>query len=70
MFERHDQKLIIFVFKGHFHQLLPIVFWSVEIYKEYDSLYILEKNEKNLSFLHLWPFSWAMPTVLGSRGEL
>jgi hypothetical protein len=25
MFERHDQKLIVLAFQGHFHELLPIV---------------------------------------------
>jgi hypothetical protein len=46
MFERHGQKLVIFEFQGRFRELLPIVFWSVEIYKEYDSLYILERNDE------------------------
>jgi hypothetical protein len=41
MFERHDKKLIIFAFQGRFCELLPIVLGSVEIYKEFDSLYIL-----------------------------
>jgi hypothetical protein len=46
MFERHDQKLVIFAFQGYFRELLPIVLGSVEIYKEYDNLYILESNDK------------------------
>jgi hypothetical protein len=25
MFERHDQKLVVFTFLGHFHKLLPTV---------------------------------------------
>jgi hypothetical protein len=34
----------------------PSGFWGD--YKEYDSLYILERNDKkDLSFLHVWPFS-------------
>jgi hypothetical protein len=48
MFERHDKKLVIFAFQGRFRELLPIVLGSVEIYKEFDSLYILEKNDKKI----------------------
>jgi hypothetical protein len=30
IFERRDQKLVVFAFYGHFHELLPIVlgFWG------------------------------------------
>jgi hypothetical protein len=34
------------VFNGHFRELLPNVWGSMEIYKEYDSMYILERNDK------------------------
>jgi hypothetical protein len=52
MFERHDKKLIVFAFQGRFYELVPIVFWSMEIYKEYDSLYILERNAKKTCRFH------------------
>jgi hypothetical protein len=47
-FERHDQKLVIFVFLGHFVSYCQLFWGSMEIYKEYDSLYILERNHKKL----------------------
>jgi hypothetical protein len=46
MFERPNKKLVVFAFHGCFRELLPIILGSVEIYKEYDSLYILERNDK------------------------
>jgi hypothetical protein len=46
------------------------LFWGfVENYKEYDCLYILERNDKkNLLFLCLWPFSWAIAHRFGVSG--
>jgi hypothetical protein len=60
-------KLIIFAFYGRFHELLPSY---MEIYKEYDSLYILERNDKNSLFLHLWPFLWAIAHRVGGSGVI
>jgi hypothetical protein len=87
MFDRHDQKLIVFVFiavfvsycpqfwgfggftwpmtlgtclrgmtknssflcfRAIFVSYFPLFWGSMEIYKEYDSLYILERNDKKL----------------------
>jgi hypothetical protein len=46
------------------------LFWGfMENYKEYDSLYILERNDKKyLLFLCLWPFSWAIAHSFGVSG--
>jgi hypothetical protein len=70
MFERHDQKLIVFAFQGRFCELLPIILGSVEIYKEYDNLYILESNDKKCRFCVYGRFCELLPTVLGWRGVL
>jgi hypothetical protein len=43
----------------------------MDIYKEYDSLYILERNEKkNSSFMRLWPFSWTIAHSYGGFGVI
>jgi hypothetical protein len=42
----------------------------MEIYKKYDSLYILERNDKNLSLFRVWPFSWAIAKALEFLGDL
>jgi hypothetical protein len=43
----------------------------VEIYREYDSLYILERNDKkNLLFLRVCHFRELLPIVLEFRGDL
>jgi hypothetical protein len=69
MFERHDQKLIVFVFRAIFMSYCLLFWGSVEIYKEYESLYILERNDKkDLSFLHVWPFLWAIAHSFGVLG--
>jgi hypothetical protein len=41
MFERYDQKLVVFAFMDVSVSYYPHFCSSVEIYKEYDSLYIL-----------------------------
>jgi hypothetical protein len=41
MFERYDQKLVVFAFMDVSVSYCPQFCGSVEIYKEYDSLYIL-----------------------------
>jgi hypothetical protein len=48
MFEGYDQKLVVFGFMAVFVSYCPQFCGSVEIYKEYDSLYILERNAKKL----------------------
>jgi hypothetical protein len=48
------------------------LFWgSVDIYKEYDSLYILGRNEKKTHRLCVYGrFHELLPTVMGFRGHL
>jgi hypothetical protein len=69
MFERHDQKLAFLCFRAAFVSNCPLFWGSVDIYKEYDSLYILERNDKkNSSFLRLWPFTWTIAHSFGVPG--
>jgi hypothetical protein len=42
----------------------------VDIYKEYDNLYILEMNEKNSLFLRLLPFLWTIAHSFGGSGVI
>jgi hypothetical protein len=44
IFDRHDQKLIIFAFRAIFVSYCPLFWGSVEIYKEY----VLERIDKKL----------------------
>jgi hypothetical protein len=55
---------------GHFRELLPIVWGSMEIYKQYNSMHILERNDKKLVVLCFRSFCELLPTVLGCRGDL
>jgi hypothetical protein len=48
MFERHDQKLVVLLFRAIFMSYWPLFWGSVDIYKEYDSLHILERNDEKL----------------------
>jgi hypothetical protein len=57
MFERFDQKLVVFAFMDVSMSYCLQFCGSVEIYKEYDSLYILERNDKKSLFLRLCLFS-------------
>jgi hypothetical protein len=66
MFERHGQKLVVLRFRAVFKSYYPLFWGSVEIYKEYDSLYILERNdEKNCRFCIYGRFHELLPTILG-----
>jgi hypothetical protein len=58
IFERHDQKLNVLAFQGHFHELLPIVLgFRGELQAIWQSVHFREEWQKNLLFLCLWPFS-------------
>jgi hypothetical protein len=48
------------------------LFWgSVDIYKEYDSIYILDRNEKKARRLCVYGcFRELLPVVLGFWGDL
>jgi hypothetical protein len=56
------------VFRAVFVSYCPLFWSSVDIYKEYDSLYIFKRNEKNSSFLCLWLFSWTITHSFGVPG--
>jgi hypothetical protein len=56
-------------FRAVFVRYCPLFWVSMEIYKEYESLYILERNDKkDLSFLRVWPFLWAIAHSFGVPG--
>jgi hypothetical protein len=69
---RHCQKLIVFCVLGLFFvSLLPTVLGAGLIYKEYDSLYILERNANFCCCFCIYgTFCELLPTVLGLRGDL
>jgi hypothetical protein len=49
----------------------PLFWGSIEIYKEYDSLYILERNDKKTCFLFLYGhFCELLAIVLEFLGDL
>jgi hypothetical protein len=56
MFERHDQKLTIFVFSGCFRELLPIICGFSAICKAHDSRYMFERHDQTHRFCVFWPF--------------
>jgi hypothetical protein len=66
MFERHDQKLFIFVFIDAFVSYCP-QFWGFGvIYKAQDTQYIFERRDQKLVvFCILGPFSWAIAHSFG-----
>jgi hypothetical protein len=48
MFERHDRKLVVFVFMTVFMSYCPQFLGSVVIYKAHDTQYIFERDDKKL----------------------
>jgi hypothetical protein len=72
MFEWHDQKLAFLCFRAVFFVSYCTLFWgSMDIYKEYDSLYILERNDKKTHrFCVYGRCRELLPTVLRCRGDL
>src|SRR3954466_13176955 len=64
MFERYDQKLVVFVFYGHFHELLPTVFGfqpDLHVSKEPD---MFKRYDQKLSVLAFYGrFHELLPTV-------
>jgi hypothetical protein len=57
-----------FAFYGRFRELLTIVLGFHGYLQEYDSLYILESNDKKNSSVCI--YGHLLPTVLGFRGDL
>jgi hypothetical protein len=64
------KKSSILHLRAIFMSYCPLFWGSVEIYKEYDILYILERNDKNLSFCVYDHFCELLATVLEFRGDL
>jgi ABC-type glycerol-3-phosphate transport system permease component len=58
-------------FRAVFMSYYPLFWGSMQIYKEYDSLYILGRNDnKTCCFCVYGPFGELLPTVLGFWGDL
>jgi hypothetical protein len=58
-------------FKAIFMSYCPLFWGSVEIFKEYDSLYILERNDKKTCHFCVYGhFCELLPIVLEFRGDL
>jgi hypothetical protein len=58
-------------FRAIFVSYCPLFWGSVEIYKEYDSLYILERNDKKTCHFCVYGhFRELLPVVLEFRGDL
>jgi hypothetical protein len=59
MFQSYDQKLVFFVFYGHFHELFP-QFWGSKM------IYMFEKyQQKQVIFAFYGRFHEFLPMVLG-----
>jgi hypothetical protein len=70
MFERHDQKLTVFAFQGHFHELLPTVLgFRGDLQGPWHSLNVWEVWPKTCHFNVFGPFRELLSTVLGFRGD-
>jgi hypothetical protein len=54
-------------FRAVFMSYCPLFWGSMEIYKEYDNMYILERNDKKLVYGR---FCELLPTILGFRDDL
>jgi hypothetical protein len=57
-------------FRAIFVGYCPLFWGSVEIYKKYDSLYILRGMTKNCRFCVYGRFRELLPTALGFQGDL
>jgi hypothetical protein len=60
MFERHDQKLIVFAFLAVFMCYCPLFWVSKVIYKAHDTQYMFERHDPKL-------IVFALMAVLGFR---
>src|SRR3954467_7358543 len=57
MFDSYDQKLVIFVFYVHFHELLPTFFGFLkDLPASEEPLHVFRDMTRNSSFSRLWPF--------------
>jgi hypothetical protein len=70
LFDRHDQKLIVFAFMAIFVSYFPLFgFWG--IYMARDTQYMFERHDQKLVIFAFYDhFHELLPTVLGFRGDL
>ena len=70
-FERYDQILLIFVFCGCFHELLPTVLRSRRICMDRKTRYMFDSyGQKLVAFVFYGYFHELLPIVLGFQGNL
>jgi hypothetical protein len=66
IFKRHDKKLVIFAFYGHFHELLPTVLgFRSDLQRPWHWVHVCEAWPKTRRFCILGPFSWAIAHCFG-----
>ena len=70
-FQRYDKKLVVFVFYGRLHELLPIFWGSQVIYNDNKTRYMFERyDEKLIVFVFYGLFHELLPIVLEFQGDL
>jgi hypothetical protein len=70
MFERHDQKLIVFAFMAVFVSYCPLFWGYGGIYMARDTQYMFERHDQKLVvFTFLGRFRELLSTVLGFWGD-
>jgi hypothetical protein len=67
MFERYEQKLVVFVFYGRFHELLPIVFGLKGEFNDLNTRYLFKSyDQKLVVFVIMAIFMSYCPQFFGS----
>jgi hypothetical protein len=71
MFERHDQKLVVFAIMAVFMSYCPQFWVFGVIYKAYDTLYMFERHDQKLViFAFMAIFVSYCPQFWGFQGDL
>jgi hypothetical protein len=71
MFHRHDQKLVVFTFLGHFRELLSTVWVSGVIFKAHETKYMFDRHDQKLIiFAFMAVFVSYCPLFWGYGGDL
>src|SRR3954467_8307625 len=71
MFERYDQKLVVFAFYGCFYDLLPTILGFQEIYNDHKTRYMFESyDQKLVVFVFYVHFHELLPTFFGFLKDL
>ena len=71
MFERYEQKLLVFAFYGRFHELLPGVLGARAIYINFMTRYMFESYDQKLVVCVFYGhFYELLPIVFGFQADL